>query len=95
MAEIHFRSMEASHNKSDATNRFGDRDFISAACTCFIRKCGRFEAIADVRSLKKAEIHFRSMEASNIERDVLSHDWPLFGPANRLNTSRAEQSIFR
>jgi hypothetical protein len=24
----------------------------------------------------------------------LSHDWPLFGPANRLNTSRAEQSAY-
>jgi hypothetical protein len=51
MAEIHFRSMEASQKKSDVTNRFGDRDFVLAVCTCFIRKCDRFEVIRDFRSL--------------------------------------------
>jgi hypothetical protein len=50
MPETHFRSMEAPQNKSDVTNRFGDREFMLAACTCFIRKCGRFEVIRDFRS---------------------------------------------
>jgi hypothetical protein len=44
--------MEATQNKSDVTNRFGDRDFILAVCTCFISKCGRFEVIRDFRSLE-------------------------------------------
>jgi hypothetical protein len=70
MSEIHFRSMEAPQNKSDVTNRFGDRDFVLAVCTCFIRKSDRFEVIRDFRSLKMAEFHFRSMEASDIESDV-------------------------
>jgi hypothetical protein len=52
MAEIHFRSMEVLQNKSDATNRFGDHDFIIAVSTCFVRKCGRFEVIRDFGSLK-------------------------------------------
>jgi hypothetical protein len=52
MLEIHFRLMEASQNKSNVTNRFGDRDFVLAVCTCFIRKCGCFEVIRDFRSLK-------------------------------------------
>jgi hypothetical protein len=51
MAKIYFRSMEATQNKSDGTNRFGDRDFVLAVCTCFIRKCDRFEVIRDFRSL--------------------------------------------
>jgi hypothetical protein len=51
MPEIHFRSMEASQNKSNVINRFGDRDFVLAVCTCFIRKCDRFEDIRDFRSL--------------------------------------------
>jgi hypothetical protein len=58
MAEIHFRSTEAPQNKSDVTNRFGDRDFILAVCTCFLRKCGRFEVIRDFRSLKNGGILF-------------------------------------
>jgi hypothetical protein len=37
--------MEATQNKSHVTNRFGDRDFLLAVYTCFIRKCGRFEVI--------------------------------------------------
>jgi hypothetical protein len=52
MAEFHFRSMEAQQNKSDVTNRFGDRNFILAVCTGFIRKCDRFEVIHDFRSFK-------------------------------------------
>jgi hypothetical protein len=32
MAEFHFRSIGASQNKSDVTNRFGDRDFVLAVC---------------------------------------------------------------
>jgi hypothetical protein len=58
MAEFHFRSMEAPQNKSDVTNRFGDRDFILAVCTCFLRKCGRFEVIRDFRSLNHGGIPF-------------------------------------
>jgi hypothetical protein len=44
--------MEATQNKSDVTNRFGDRDFILAVCTCFLRNSYRFEVIRDLRSLK-------------------------------------------
>jgi hypothetical protein len=51
VAEFHFRSIGASQDKSDVTNRFGDRDFVLAVCTCFLRKCGRFEVIGDFRSL--------------------------------------------
>jgi hypothetical protein len=58
MAEFHFRSIEAAQNKSDVTNRFGDRDFILAVCTCFLRKCGRFEVIPDFRSLQNGGILF-------------------------------------
>jgi hypothetical protein len=58
MAEIHFRSMEAPQNKSDVTNRFGDRDFISAVCTCFLCNSDRFEVIRDFRSLKNGGIPF-------------------------------------
>jgi hypothetical protein len=70
MPETHFRSMEAWQNKSDVTNRFGDRDFILAVCTCFIRKCDRFEVIRDFPSLIMAEFHFRSMEAPQNKSDV-------------------------
>jgi hypothetical protein len=63
--------MKASQNKRDVTNRFGDRDFILAVCTCFIRKCDRFEVIRDFRSVERmAEIHFRSMKASQNKSDV-------------------------
>jgi hypothetical protein len=58
MAEFHFRSKEAAQNKSDVTNRFGDRDFMSAVCTCFIRKCGSFEVIRDFHSLNHGGILF-------------------------------------
>jgi hypothetical protein len=50
--------MEAPQNKSDVTNRFGDRDFQLAVCSCFIRKCDRFEVIRDFRLLKNGEIPF-------------------------------------
>jgi hypothetical protein len=58
MAEIHFRSMEAPQNKSHVTSRFGDRDFISAVCTCFLRNFDNFEVIRDFRSLKNGGIPF-------------------------------------
>jgi hypothetical protein len=58
MAEFHFRSMEATQSECDVTNRFGDRDFILAVCTCFLRKCGRFEVIRDFRSLNHGGIPF-------------------------------------
>jgi hypothetical protein len=58
MAEFHFRSIEASQNKSDVTKRFGDRDFVLAVCTGFLRKCGRFEVISDFRSLIHGGIPF-------------------------------------
>jgi hypothetical protein len=62
--------MEAPQNKSDVTTGFGDRDFILAVCTCFLRQCDRFEVIRDFRSLRMAEFHFRSMEASQKKCDV-------------------------
>jgi hypothetical protein len=58
MAEFHSRSIEAGQNKCDVTSRFGDRDFMSAICTCFLRKCDRFEVICDFRSLKNAGVPF-------------------------------------
>jgi hypothetical protein len=69
MAEFHFRSMEAPQSESDVTSRFGDRDFILAVCTCFLRNSDRFEVIRDFRSLRMAEFHFRSMEASQNKSD--------------------------
>jgi hypothetical protein len=50
--------MKARQNTSDITNRFSDRDFILAVCTCFLRKCDRFEVVRDFRSLKNGEIPF-------------------------------------
>jgi hypothetical protein len=51
--------MEAPQNKSDVTNRFGDRDFILiTVCICFVRKCARFEVTRDFRSLKNGGIPF-------------------------------------
>jgi hypothetical protein len=44
--------MEATQNKSDVTNGFGDRDFVLAVCTCFLRNSDRSEVIRDFRSLK-------------------------------------------
>jgi hypothetical protein len=58
MAEIQLRSIEAPQNKSDVTNGFGDRDFMLAVCTCFVRKFGRFEVIRDFRSLKNGGVPF-------------------------------------
>jgi hypothetical protein len=69
MPKTHFRSMGASQNKSDVTNRFGDRDFILAVCTCFIRKCGRFEVIRDFRSSKNGGIPF-PVDGSIAEQNV-------------------------
>jgi hypothetical protein len=56
MAEFPFRSTGASQNKSDVTKRFGDRDFVLAVCTAFLRQCGRFEVISDFRSLNHGGI---------------------------------------
>jgi hypothetical protein len=64
--------MEASQNKSDVTNRFGDRDFILAVCTCFMRKCGRFEVIRDFRSLKNGGIPF-TVDGSIAEQKRHNH----------------------
>jgi hypothetical protein len=58
MAEFHFRSMEARQGKTDVNKRFGDRDFVLAVCTAFLRQCGRFEVIRDVRSLRIGGIPF-------------------------------------
>jgi hypothetical protein len=44
--------MEATHDKSHVTNRFGIRDFVLAVGTCFICKCAGFEVIRNLRSLK-------------------------------------------
>jgi hypothetical protein len=52
MPETHFPSMKATQSKSDVTNRFGDRDFVLAVCTCFLSNSDRFEVIRDFRSLK-------------------------------------------
>jgi hypothetical protein len=68
MAEIHFRSIEALQNKSDVTSRFGDRDFILAVCTCFIRKCGHFEVNRNFRSLNHGGIPF-PVDASIAEQN--------------------------
>jgi hypothetical protein len=64
--------MEAPQNKSDVTNRFGDRDFILAVCTCFLCNSDRFEVIRDFRSLKNGGIPFLvgPMEASQNKSDV-------------------------
>jgi hypothetical protein len=58
MAEFHFRWIEASQNKSDVTKRFGDRDFVLAVYTGFLRKCGHFEVIHDFCSLIHGGIPF-------------------------------------
>jgi hypothetical protein len=64
MPQINFPSMKATQNKSDVTNRFGDRDFELAVCTCFLRKCDRFEVIRDFRSFNHGGIPFPIDEAS-------------------------------
>jgi hypothetical protein len=58
MAEFHFQSMETPQIKSDVTNRLGDRDFILAACTCFLSNPDRFEVIRDFRSSNHGGIPF-------------------------------------
>jgi hypothetical protein len=58
MHQTLFPSMKAIQNKSDVTNRFGDRDFVFAVCTCFLSNSDRFEVIRDFRSLKNGEIPF-------------------------------------
>jgi hypothetical protein len=50
--------MGAPQNMREVTNRFGDRDFMLAAYTYFIRKCGSFEVIHDFRWLKNDGIPF-------------------------------------
>jgi hypothetical protein len=58
MPQTRFLSMKATQNKSDVTSRFGDRDFVSAVCTCFLSNSDRFEVIRDFRSLKNVGIPF-------------------------------------
>jgi hypothetical protein len=50
--------MEASQNKCDVTNGFGDSDFMSAVCTCFLCNSDRFAVIRDFRSLNHGGIPF-------------------------------------
>jgi hypothetical protein len=50
--------MKATQNKSDVTNRFGDRDFILPVCTCFLSDSNRFGVIRDFGSLKNGGIPF-------------------------------------
>jgi hypothetical protein len=71
MPQTHFPSMRATQDKSDVTNGFGDSDFILAVCTCFLRKCGRFEVIRDVRSLKNGGIPF-PVDGITAEKNVTS-----------------------
>jgi hypothetical protein len=58
MLQTHFRSLKITQNKSDVTNRFGDRDFVLAVCTCFLSNSDRFEVIRDFRSLNHGGIPF-------------------------------------
>jgi hypothetical protein len=58
MSKTYFQSMEAPQNKSNVTNRFGDRDFLLAVCTCFLCNYDRFEVIHDFRSLNNGGIPF-------------------------------------
>ena len=58
MPGTNFRSIGAPSNKSNVTNRFGDRDFILAVCTCFLSNFDRFEVIRDFRSLIHGGIPF-------------------------------------
>jgi uncharacterized membrane protein YbaN (DUF454 family) len=62
-------------NKSDVTNRFGDGEFILAVCTCFIRKCDRFEAMRDFRSLNSGRNLF-PVDGSIAEEKWLHHSIP-------------------
>jgi hypothetical protein len=49
MPKTHFWFMEATQNKNHVTNRFGDREFLLAVDTCFLRKRDRIEVIRDIR----------------------------------------------
>jgi hypothetical protein len=64
MPEIHIRFTKATQNRNDVTNRFGIRDFVLAAFTCFPRKCDRFEVIGDFRSLNYGGIPFPADEST-------------------------------
>jgi hypothetical protein len=50
--------MKATQNKSDVTNRFGNRDFVLAVCACFLSNSDPFEVIRDFRSLNRGGIPF-------------------------------------
>jgi hypothetical protein len=50
--------MKATQNKSDVTNRFGDRDFVLTVCTRFLCNSDRFEVIRDFRSLNHGKNPF-------------------------------------
>jgi hypothetical protein len=56
MPQTNFPSMKATQNKSDVTNRFRDRDFLLAICTCFLSNSDRFEVIRDFLFLNHGEI---------------------------------------
>jgi hypothetical protein len=58
MPQTHFPSMKEMPNKSNVTNRFGDRDFVLAVCTRFLSNSDRFEVIHEFRSLKNGGIPF-------------------------------------
>jgi hypothetical protein len=62
---------EGNAEQSDVTNRFGDRDFILAVCTCFLCNSDRFEVIRDFRSLKNGGIPF-PVDGSIAEKNVTS-----------------------
>jgi hypothetical protein len=71
MPETQFPSMKATQNKSDVTSGFGDRDLILAVCTCFfLLNVAVSKLFAIFVRLRMAEIHFRSMEASQKKCDV-------------------------
>jgi hypothetical protein len=67
--------------------------------TCFLNKRDEIVLHPPCVVLGDTEIFIQDKYRKKVLRysiyGHLSHDWPLFGPANRLNTSRAEQSIFR
>jgi hypothetical protein len=62
--------MEATQNKNDVTNRFGDRDFVLAVCTCFSVNAAVSKLFAIFVRQRMAEFHFRSMEVSQNKSDV-------------------------
>jgi hypothetical protein len=75
MPQTDFPSMKATQNKSDVTNRFGDRDFVLAVCTCFLSNFDRFEVIRDFRSLNHAGIPF-PVDGSIAEKMSRYHSIP-------------------